>query len=174
MLLGFVFLVLFLFPFFLLISLFLDLAFSSSILLFFLCVLFPSLPCGLHPSGWHAGCRPYPSHNISPPAIRGLTALRSPGNCFGCEQNFKHQVPPEFSLPLSLFSFSFSLIHLLVLFLFPSRSVARSLALPDDPRELKWALECLMRRGRLGIAVLYREREKKYSKGRDRKSNQGG
>lgn len=68
----------------------------------FFSVLFPSLPCGLHPSGWHAGCRPYPSHNISPPAIRGLTALRSPGNCFGCERNFKHQVPPEFSLPLSL------------------------------------------------------------------------
>ncbi len=109
----------------------LSLSFSLLLLFFFfLSVLFLPLPCGLHPSDWHACSRPTLSHHISPPAIRGLTALRSLGNCFGCEQNFKHRVLPDFpphshlSLFLSLsvfdswcFSFSLALSSLLLLYL---------------------------------------------------------
>lgn len=73
------------------------LSFSLLLLFFFVYVLFLPLPCGLHPSDWHACSRPTLSHHISPPAIRGLTALRSLGNCFGCERNFKHRVLPDLS-----------------------------------------------------------------------------
>ncbi len=121
-------------------SLSLSLLFSLLLLFFLVCVLFLPLPCGLHPSDWHACSRPTLSHHISPPAIRGLTALRSLGNWFGCEQNFKHRVLPDLSphshLSLSL-SLSLSLLNLslswnsrslslspwILMFLFLSRSL---------------------------------------------------
>ncbi len=88
-----------------------SLLFSLLLLFFLVCVLFLPLPCGLHPSDWHACSRPTLSHHISPPAIRGLTALRSLGNWFGCEQNFKHRVLPDLS-PHSHLSLSLSLLNL--------------------------------------------------------------
>ncbi len=118
-------------------------------LFFFVCVLFLPLPCGLHPSDWHACSRPTLSHHISPPAIRGLTALRSLGNCFGCEQNFKHRVLPDPPPPLASLSLSLSLGLWLLMFLFLSRSLFLTSALPpspDDPRDSRCASECVMKK----------------------------